>query len=111
MRLRAVTRLVVPTLIIACATAVEASGPQFLLVTCHNDLGLPVLANFEIQVDGTLLARYEPNLSATGFWDATYALPTATLAGKSKVSIRFVAAPDSRVAPVYGIRITRALGS
>ena len=90
---------------------VEARGPQALVLTYHNDLGLPVLAKFEIQVDGTSLAHYEPNLSATGFWDATYTLPPAALAGKSKVTIRFVASPDSRIAPVYGIRITRALGS
>ena len=90
---------------------VEASGAQLLVVTYHNDLGLPVLANFDVELDGTLLAQYEPNQSATGFWDATYALPSAALAGKSKVTIRFVAAPDSRIAPVYGIRITRARGS
>ena len=90
---------------------VEASGAQFLVVTYHNDLGLPVLADFDIQVDGALLARYEPNQSATGFWDATYALPRAALAARSKVTMRFVAAPDSRIAPVYGIRITRAPGS
>jgi len=88
---------------------VEASGAQFLVVTYHNDLGLPVLANFEIQLDGALLAHYEPDASATGFWDATYALPPARLAGKSRVTVRFVAAPESRIAPVYGLRITRAL--
>ena len=90
---------------------VEASVAQVLVVTYHNDLGLPVLADFDIQVDGALLARYEPNQSATGFWDATYVLPRAALAARSKVTIRFVAAPDSRIAPVYGIRITRAPGS
>lgn len=90
---------------------IEASGAQALVVTYHNDLGLPVFASFEIQVDGTVLARYEPNDSATGFWDATYPLPPTVLAGKRKVTIRFAAAPDSRIAPVYGIRITRAPGS
>ena len=80
-------------------------------MTYHNDLGLPVLANFEIQVDGKILARYEPNQAATGFWDATYVLPPATLAGKSKVTVRFFALSGSRIAPVYGIRITRALKS
>jgi uncharacterized protein len=90
---------------------IESTVPQFLVVTYHNDLGLPVLANFEIQVDGKLLSHYEPNESATGFWDATYALPAASIAGTSKVTVRFVAAADSRIAPVYGIRITRALGS
>jgi hypothetical protein len=90
---------------------VEASGAQSLVVTYHNDLGLPVLANFEIQVDGALLAHYEPNASATGFWDATYPLPAAALAGKSRVIVRFVAGADGRIAPVYGIRITRGPAS
>lgn len=90
---------------------VDGNGAQFLVVTYHNDLGLPVLANFEIQVDGSMLAHYEPDQAATDFWDATYALPPAALAGKRKVTVRFVAASDSHIAPVYGIRITRALKS
>ena len=87
---------------------VEANSAQELVVTYHNDLGLPVLANFEIQVDGASIARYAPSRSATGFWDATYTLPASLLAGKSKITVRFVAGPDSRIAAVYGIRIIRA---
>ena len=87
---------------------VEAAVPQSLVVTYRNDLGLPVLANFEIQVDGTSIARYAPNRTATDFWDATYALPASVLAGKSKVTLRFVATGESRIAPVYGIRVVRS---
>jgi uncharacterized protein len=90
---------------------VEANGAQSLMVTYHNDLGLPVLANFDIQIDGTRLAKYAPNRAATGFWDATYALPPSSVAGKNKITVRFAAAPDGRIAPVYGIRIVRAFAS
>ena len=86
---------------------VEAVGEQALVVTYRNDLGLPVLANFEIQVDGAPLARYAPDRSATGFWDATYPLPAPVLAGKHEITVRFVAGAESRIAPVYGIRIIR----
>jgi hypothetical protein len=89
---------------------VEAAAGQSLVVTYRNDLGLPVLANFEVQVDGTALAHYEPNRSATGFWDAVYPLPAALLTGKSKITVRFVATGESRIVPVYGIRIVRGPG-
>jgi hypothetical protein len=87
---------------------VEASGAQSAVVTFYNDLGLPVLTSFQIQVDGTAIGEYAPNRSATSFWDATYPLPESVLAGKSKITVRFVTGTDSRIAPVYGIRIIRA---
>jgi DUF1680 family protein len=87
---------------------VEASVAQELIVTYRNDLGLPVLANFQIEVDGTPVGQYAPNRSATSFWDATYPLPVSLLAGKSKVTVRFVAEADGRIVPVYGLRIVRA---
>jgi hypothetical protein len=86
---------------------VEPGRAQTVVVTHYNDLGLPVLANFEIQVDHAPLARYAPNRSATAFWDAVYPLPASLLSGKSKITVRFVAAPGSRIVPVYGIRIIR----
>jgi hypothetical protein len=78
-----------------------------LVITYHNDLGLPVLANFEIQVEGTPIARYAPNRSATSFWSETYALPAALLKGKNNITVRFQAATDSRIATVYGVRVVR----
>jgi hypothetical protein len=86
---------------------VASGAEQSLVVTYHNDLGLPVLASFEIQVDGTRLARYAPNRSATGFWSETLPLPPTLLEGKSKVIVRFQADADSRIATVYGVRIVR----
>jgi DUF1680 family protein len=87
---------------------VESGAEQSLVITYHNDLGLPVLANFDIEVDGSRLAHYAPNRGATGFWSDRYALPPALVEGKGKVTVRFQAAPDSRIAPVYELRITRA---
>ena len=40
-------------------------------------------------------------------WDATYALRATLLAGKSRITVRFVAGPESRIAPVYRLRIIR----
>jgi len=87
---------------------VEASGAQSIVVTYHNDLGLPVLSQFEIQADETPIGEYEPNRLATGFWDATYPLPPKVIAGKNKITVRFVAGENNRIVPVYGIRIIRA---
>jgi uncharacterized protein len=86
---------------------VEASTAQSLVVTYHNDLGLPLLAGFTIQANGTMIGRYTPNRSATGFWDASYPIPDSSIAGRSTVTIRFLADPENRIAPVYGIRIIR----
>jgi hypothetical protein len=87
--------------------AVAATGAQALVVTYNNDLGLPVLADFDIQVAGTPVARYAPNRSATAFWDVTYPIPASVLAGKNKITVRFSAGTGGRIAPVYGIRIIK----
>ena len=87
---------------------VESGVDQSLVITYHNDLGLPVLTSFDVQVDGSLLGHYVPNRTATGFWSETYVLPPALVAGKSKVTVRFQAVPDSRIAPVYELRVVRA---
>jgi hypothetical protein len=87
---------------------IESNVPQSLVLTYHNDLGLPVLADFTIAVDGTSIGRYAANRSATGFWDASYPIPASTIAGKSKVTVRFIGGAESRVVPVYGIRVIRA---
>lgn len=84
---------------------VAANVAQFLVVTYHNDLGLPVLANFTIEADGAPLARYVPNRSATAFWDAVYPLPAAMVAGRQAITVRFVAGSESRIVPIYGVRI------
>jgi CO/xanthine dehydrogenase FAD-binding subunit len=69
---------------------------------------LPVLAAFDVLVDGTVVGRYSPNRAASAYWDAWYDVPAALVRGKTKITVRFQAAPDSRVVPIYGVRIVRA---
>jgi len=86
---------------------VEAGTETAIVVTYHNDLGLPVLGSFDILVDGTAIGHYAPNRTATGFWSETYALPASLVSAKTKVTLRFQAAAEGRIAPVYGIRVVR----
>ena len=67
-----------------------------------------MLGNFEIEVDGTRVGRFEPNRTATGFFDARYDVPAGLLSGKSKVTVKIQANGTGRIAPIYGIRIVRA---
>lgn len=90
---------------------VDGSGAIAIVVTYLNDLGLPPASGkFEILVDGTSIARFEPNATATGFYDARYAVPADVARGKSKITVRFQSAPDGRIAPVFGVRTVRANG-
>jgi hypothetical protein len=90
---------------------VRASGAQFLVVTYHNDLGLPVLATFEIKSRVYCSHVMSPIRPQPASETRPMSSLRAVLAGRSKVTIRFVAAPDTRISPVYDIRITHALGS
>ena len=82
-----------------------------LVVTYLNSLGLPPASgNFQILVDGTPVGTFEPNATAAGFWDAQYAVPAALVQGKAKVTVRFQAAPNGRIAPVFGVRTVRVNG-
>jgi uncharacterized protein len=88
---------------------VDASGETAIVVTYLNELGLPpATGNFQVLVDGTPIASFVPNPTATGFFDAQYAVPSALMAGKSKLTVRFQAATGARIAPVFGIRTIRA---
>ena len=91
---------------------VDGAADIAIVVTYLNDLGLPPASgNFEIIVDGTSIARFEPNASAVGFYDARYAVPADLVRGKSKVAVRFQAAATGRIAPVFGVRTIRATGA
>jgi DUF1680 family protein len=87
---------------------VDGSTANALIVTYYNDLALPVLSNYEILIDGTRVAKYSPNHTAGGFWNATYAVPASLTSGKSKVTVRLQATGNDRIPPVYGIRMVRA---
>jgi hypothetical protein len=78
-------------------------------VTYYNELGLgPANGNFDILIDGTSIAKFAPNANVSGFYDATYAIPTSLTNGKSKVTVKFQANGNGRIAPVFGVRIVRS---
>ena len=81
-----------------------------VVVTYANERGLaPARGNFEILVDGTSIGRFETNEKAVGFFDSTYHVPANVTRGKGKVTVRFqAAAPNGRIAPVFGVRTARA---
>jgi uncharacterized protein len=87
---------------------VDANHPMALVVSYFNELGLPPTSgNFQIVVDGTPVAHFESNPSATGFYLAQYSLAPILLVGKNKITVRFEAAPNGRIAPVFGVRTIR----
>ncbi len=89
--------------------AVNPASPTAVIVTYFNEIGLPpVLGNFEIDVDGTSVGRFEPNRTAAGFFDARYDVPASLVQAKSKITVRFQAAGNGRIAPIYGVRVVRA---
>src|SRR6185369_439786 len=55
---------------------VDASTPMAVVVTYLNETGAaPAAGNFQILVDGTVIGRFMPNSSVTGFFDTQYAVP------------------------------------
>jgi len=88
---------------------VDGSKDMALVVTYLNELGLePAIGNFQILVDGTEITRFQSNNTATGFFDAQYAIPSNLVSGKTKVTVRFQALDSGRIAPVFGVRMIRA---
>ncbi|HMC54000.1 MAG TPA: beta-L-arabinofuranosidase domain-containing protein [Gemmatimonadaceae bacterium] len=86
---------------------VDPNADAALVVTYLNDVGLPMLADFDIQVDGTRVAHYAPNANAASWWDASYDVPSSLTRGKSRVTVRFQAGRDGRILPVYGLRVVK----
>jgi hypothetical protein len=88
---------------------IDPNAGTAVVVTYVNELGLPPASgNFQILVDGTAIATFEPNAVATGFFDAQYAVPASLVRGKTKITVRFQSAPNGRLAPVVGVRTIRA---
>ncbi|MDE3151780.1 MAG: glycoside hydrolase family 127 protein [Gemmatimonadota bacterium] len=88
---------------------VDAAAGMALVVTHYNDPGLtPTTGDFRVLVDGTPVATFTPDASASGFFDTTYALPAALTRGKHAVTVKFEAAAHGRVAPVFGVRMVKA---
>ena len=88
--------------------AVDPAAAMAVIVTYYNDPGLgPANGNFDILIDGTSIAKFTPNPNATGFYDAQYAIPAALISGKAKVTVKFQANGNGRIAPVFGVRTIR----
>jgi DUF1680 family protein len=88
---------------------VDAEQEMAVVVTYLNELGLePAGGNFQILVEGTEIARFQTNSSATGFYDAQYGIPGSLVTGKTKVTVRFQALANGRIGPVFGVRMIRA---
>lgn len=80
-----------------------------VVVTYFNEAGLaPASGDFEIQVDGTRIASFTPNATAVGFHDTHYTVPMELADKKTKVTVRFQAAANGRIAPIFGVRMIRA---
>jgi DUF1680 family protein len=87
---------------------VDAAQPMALVVTYHSDQ--PRERRFEVLVDGTRVAEETlPGAGTSSFFDREYPLPASLVAGKPRVTVRFQAAENREVAPVYGIRSVRRL--
>ena len=91
---------------------VDPAARLAVVVTYLNELGLPpAVGAFDVVVEGTPIATFAPNGTATGFYLAEYAVPAALVQGKSRATVRFQAASSKgRIAPVFGVRIIRAGG-
>jgi DUF1680 family protein len=88
---------------------VDSSTDMAVAVTYLNELGLPPAAgNFDILVDGTAIAHFASNPTATGFYDVLYPVPANLVSGKFKITIRFQNVGTGRIAPVFGVRTIRA---
>ena len=53
-------------------------------------------------------ARFAPNSTATGFYDAQYAIPAELTRGKARVTVKFAGVGPGRIAPVFGVRLIKA---
>lgn len=87
---------------------IDAASPLALVVTYWNPNGQPPAdGDFQIIVDGNAVGRFAPNPSAKGFWDAQYPIPAALVGSKKTMTVRFEASVNSRIAPVFGIRVIK----
>ena len=88
---------------------VDPTTEMALIITYFNEVGLPpTTATFDISVDGTVVGSFQQNLRASGYYDEMYAVPIALTRGKARSTVKFQAAADGRIAPVFGIRIVKA---
>jgi hypothetical protein len=85
----------------------DASGGNVLIVTYQTDNRR--IRTFDILVGGQRVASQtlEPN-GESRFFDVEYPLPSALVAGKPKVTVRFEATNGNEIGAVFGVRTIRA---
>jgi Uncharacterized protein conserved in bacteria len=83
--------------------------PMAIVATYYTADRRTTPADFEILVDGVKVAEEKVGMTDPGrFYDVTYPIPAAMVAGKQGVTVRFQARDRSQVAAVYGVRMVRA---
>ena len=83
--------------------------PIALVATYYTADRRTTPSDFEILVDGTRIAEETVGMTDPGrFYDVTYAIPAAMVAGKQSVTVRFQAVDRSQVAAIYALRMVRA---
>jgi DUF1680 family protein len=86
--------------------SVEAAAPMAVVVTYHTEARRP--RTFQVLVDGQRIA--DQTIDDSGeprFFDVEYAIPDALVRGRGKVTVRFQAAGEDGLSPVFGIRMIR----
>ena len=87
---------------------VDGATPMDLLVTYFVERGLPApIADFHVTVNGKTIANYEPNHSASGFYNVRHEIPWEIVRNQTSVTVRFEAATNSRVISVFEMRTVR----
>lgn len=87
---------------------VEADHPMALVVTYYSGERSRQPAKFNLLVDGKTIATEEVTSSEPHrFYDVEYRIDEKHIKDKDKVTIRFQAAEESRLASVFGLRMIR----
>lgn len=88
---------------------VDPASPMAMVVT-YNTQGRA--RSFDVLVDGTKVGEQKMDRTSPEqeprFFDVEYTLPSALVAGKQKVTVRFQANNGNDISPVFGIRMVRA---
>ena len=83
--------------------------PMALVATYYSADRRTTPADFEILVDGVKVGEEKVGMTDPGrFYDVTYPVPAAIVAGKPSATVRFQARARSQVAAVYGVRMVLA---
>jgi uncharacterized protein len=89
--------------------AVDTDHPTAVVATYYSADRRTLPADFRILVDGQAVGNQKLERTDPGrFFDVSYPVSAALLAGKTKVTVRFEAAPGNQIAAVFGVRTLRA---